>query len=165
MDINTVNNGVAKRKGRKRLGRGTGSGTGKTAGRGSNGQGARAGFSMSPVFEGGQMPLVRRIPKRGFNNKAFADVVESVSLKSIAACFDGSEVIGPEALLKRGLISRADSYVKVIGNDELDKSLKFKVHAASKGATAAVEKAGGSFEFLPKKKPVVKNKMKPRVKK
>lgn len=163
MDINTVNKSddgkLVANRAKKRVGRGPGSGNGKTSGRGMNGAGSRAGTSMSPAFEGGQMPLARRIPKRGFNNKAFADVVESVSLHSIVAVFDGSTPITPEELLAKGLIARKGSYVKLIGNDLLEKAYQFKVHAASKGCTAAVEKAGGKIELLPKKKPVVKNKM------
>ena len=164
MDISTVNKSdgdqkVIANKRRNRVGRGPGSGNGKTAGRGMNGAGSRAGTSMSPAFEGGQMPLARRIPKRGFNNKAFADVVESVSIRTVIAVFDGSTPVTPDALLTKGLIARKDSYVKLIGNDPLEKAYQFKVHAASKGATEAVQKAGGSIELLPKKKPVVKNKM------
>ena len=166
MDISTVNNGVKKNKATKRRGRGTGSGQGKTGGRGFKGQGSRSGSSMAPAFEGGQMPLARRIPKRGFNNKAFADLVESVTLASIAANFDGSAVIDREALLAKGLIDRKDSYIKIIGNkkdeDELKVAFKFVVHAVSKGASAAIEKAGGSVELAPRKKAVVKNKMKPK---
>jgi large subunit ribosomal protein L15 len=160
MNINTINEGVRKNVKKDRVGRGPGSGNGKTAGRGSNGQGARAGFSLSPVFEGGQLPLVRRIPKRGFNNKVFADVVESVALKAVLRKFDGSVEITPEVLEERGLIKSAKSIVKLIGSDEMPKAFNFKVHRVSEGAKEAVEKAGGKIEILPGKKPVVKNKMK-----
>ena len=85
MDISTVNQEVNTHKGKKRVGRGSGSGYGKTATRGTKGQGSRSGFSLPVTFEGGQMPLVRRVPKRGFNNKRFADVVESVTLATLAA--------------------------------------------------------------------------------
>lgn len=165
MNINTINEGVRKNVKKDRVGRGPGSGNGKTAGRGSNGQGSRAGFSMSPVFEGGQLPLARRIPKRGFNNKKFADVVESVSLKTILFKFDGSCEITPEVLEERGVIKSAKSIVKLIGSDEMPKAYSFKVHRVSEGAKAAVEKAGGKVEILPGKKPVVKNKMKSKAKK
>ncbi|MBR4751897.1 MAG: 50S ribosomal protein L15 [Thermoguttaceae bacterium] len=164
MNINTVNNGVLKNVRKDRVGRGPGSGNGKTAGRGMNGQRSRAGFSTSPVFEGGQLPLARRIPKRGFNNKVFADVVESVSLKTIVYKFDGSVEITPELLEEKKLISSAKSIVKLIGSEELTVAYKFKVHRVSEGAKAAVEKAGGSVEILPGKKPVVKNKMKSKAK-
>ncbi len=165
MNINTVNEGVCKNVRKDRVGRGPGSGNGKTAGRGANGQGSRAGSSFSPTFEGGQLPLARRIPKRGFNNKAFADVVESVALKTVMRKFDVSVEITPEVLQERGLISSSKSIVKLIGSDELSGAYRFKVHRASEGAKASVEKAGGSIEYLPGKKPVVKNKMKSKVKK
>lgn len=161
MNITAVNQEINKNKGKKRVGRGNGSGYGKTAARGMNGQGSRAGFSMSAVFEGGQMPLARRVPKRGFNNKRFADVVESITLATLAAKFDGSEAITPDLLKKLRLVDRASEYVKVIGN-QVDKALTVKAHAFSKGAQEAIEKAGGSVEILPRKKPVVKNKMKPK---
>jgi len=163
MNLNTVNDGVLGRKAKKRLGRGPGSGNGKTAGRGFNGQGARAGFSLSPVFEGGQLPVSRRVPKRGFNNKRFADVVEVITIATINARLTDVEEINPTVLFSRKLIDKADSYVKVIGNGDLTKSYIFRVHRASRGAVAAIEKAGGKIEFLPGKKPVVKNKMKIKV--
>lgn len=160
MNINTVNTGVTKNVRKDRVGRGPGSGNGKTAGRGSNGQRSRAGSSVSPMFEGGQNPLSRRIPKRGFNNKVFADVVESVALKTILRKIDPSVEVTPEVLEQRGLIKSSKSFVKLIGADELNAAYKFKVHRVSEGAKAAVEKAGGTIEILPGKKPVVKNKMK-----
>lgn len=160
MNITTVNKGIEKNKGKKRVGRGNGSGYGKTAARGMNGQGSRAGFSLSASFEGGQMPLARRVPKRGFNNKRFADVVESVTLATLAAAFDGSEAITPDLLKQKRIVDRASEYVKIIGDEELSKAYTVKAHAFSKGAQAAIEKAGGSVEILPRKKPVVKNKMK-----
>lgn len=159
MNINTVNEGVRKNVRKDRVGRGPGSGNGKTAGRGMNGQRSRAGFSQNPTFEGGQLPLARRIPKRGFNNKVFADVVESVSLKTITYKFDGSVEITPAVLEEAKLISSAKNFVKLIGSEELSVAYKFKVHRVSEGAKASVEKAGGSIEILPGKKPVVKNKM------
>ncbi|MDO5308219.1 MAG: 50S ribosomal protein L15 [Planctomycetia bacterium] len=165
MDINTVNQGVRKNTRKDRVGRGPGSGNGKTAGRGANGQGSRAGFSLSATFEGGQLPLARRIPKRGFNNKVFADVVESVALKTVVRKFEQGAVISPETLEERGLISSSKSVVKIIGDSELPGAYSFKVHRVSEGARAAIEKVGGTIEILPGKKPVVKNKMKPKTKK
>lgn len=159
MNINTVNQDVNKNVRKDRVGRGPGSGNGKTAGRGSNGQRSRAGSSVKSTFEGGQLPLFRRIPKRGFNNKVFADVVESVALKNVARKLDASVEVTPEVLEENGLIKSAKSFVKLIGSDELSGAYKFKVHRVSEGAKAAVEKAGGSIEILPGKKPVVKNKM------
>ena len=160
MNITTVNENIQKNKSKKRVGRGNGSGLGKTSGRGSNGQGARAGFSMSPAFEGGQMPLSRRVPKRGFNNKRFADVVESVTLETILAKFDGEEAITPDLLKAKRIVNAKADYVKIIGKAELGKAFDIKAHAFSKGAAESIEKAGGKTEILPRKKPVVKNKMK-----
>ncbi|MBQ9873769.1 MAG: 50S ribosomal protein L15 [Thermoguttaceae bacterium] len=165
MNINTVNEGVRKNVRKDRVGRGPGSGNGKTAGRGMNGQRSRAGFSQRATFEGGQLPLARRIPKRGFNNKNFADVVESVSLKSVVRKCDPSVEVTPEVLEEKKIIASKSSIVKLIGADELSAAYKFKVHRVSEGAKAAVEKAGGSIEILPGKKPVVKNKMKVKTKK
>ena len=159
MNLTAVNQEITKNKGKKRVGRGNGSGYGKTAARGMNGQGSRAGFSLSAGFEGGQMPLVRRVPKRGFNNKRFADVVQSVTLATLAEAFDGKEAITPDLLKQLRIVDRAAEYVKIIGN-QIDKALTVKAHAFSKGAQAAIEKVGGSVEVLPRKKPVVKNKMK-----
>ena len=160
MNITTVNENIQKNKSKKRVGRGNGSGLGKESGRGSNGQGSRAGFSLSPAFEGGQMPLARRVPKRGFNNKRFADVVQSVTLETIAMKFDGSQAITPDLLKSLRIVDAKAEYVKIIGNNELEKAYDIKAHAFSKGALAAIEKAGGKTEVLPRKKPVVKNKMK-----
>ena len=165
MNITDVNSGIKKRKTTNRVGRGPGSGNGKTAGRGMNGQGSRAGFSMSPAFEGGQMPLARRIPKRGFNNRQFAEPVEAVTLDLILANFDPAVEITPETLREKGLIEGTRTYVKVIGNEEVPGTYTMKVHAISKGAREAVEKAGGKIELLARKKPVVKNKMRPKTKK
>ena len=116
MNLTAVNQEITKNKGKKRVGRGNGSGYGKTAARGMNGQGSRAGFSLSAGFEGGQMPLVRRVPKRGFNNKRFADVVQSVTLTTLAEAFDGKEAITPDLLKQLRIVDRAAEYVKIIGN-------------------------------------------------
>lgn len=164
-NITDANSGVQKNRRPNRVGRGPGSGAGKTAARGMNGQGSRAGFSLSAAFEGGQMPLARRIPKRGFNNKRFADPIESITLALILANIDPAHEVTPALLLEMGLIETAGAYIKVIGSDEVPGAYTLKVHAVSKGARAAVEKAGGKIEILPRKKPVVKNKMRPKGKK
>lgn len=164
-NITDVNSGVKKNRRPRRVGRGPGSGAGKTAARGMNGQGSRAGFSLSAAFEGGQMPLARRIPKRGFNNKRFADKVTSVTLQLVAANISPADEVTPELLRAKGIVSARDGYVKVIGIDELPGAYTFKVHAVSKGAKDAIEKAGGKVEILPRKKPVVKNKMRTKAKK
>ena len=159
MNLNDVNRGINKHKKRRRIGRGTGSGFGKTAGRGHKGQGSRAGFSMHPTFEGGQMPLVRRIPKRGFNNK-WALKVAIVNIGDLNEVFVDGDEITP-ALLKEKNIAKHDyDVLKVLGDGELTKKLKVHAHRFSKTATEKITAAGGEVVILPGKKAVVKNKMK-----
>ena len=135
----------AKRK-PYRVGRGPGSGNGKTCGRGQKGQGARSGTGGRLYFEGGQMPLQRRIPKRGFNN-IHREVVASVNVGQLATFEDGAEVT-IEALRARGLLKGQFASVKILGDGELDKKLTVKAHAFSASATAKIEKAGGKAEVL-----------------
>jgi large subunit ribosomal protein L15 len=159
MNLNDVHHGIHKNKARKRIGRGPGSGHGKTATRGSKGQGSRSGYSISPIFEGGQMPLVRRIPKRGFNNR-FAETVAVVNLDVLERNFQSSEEVTPEALRGKALVKGSYDLLKVLGNGELTKNLKISAHKFSRSALEKIEKAGGQAVVLPGKKPVVKNKMK-----
>ena len=159
MNLNNVHHGIHKNKSRKRIGRGIGSGQGKTAGRGHKGQGSRSGSSTSPVFEGGQMPLVRRIPKRGFTNK-FADVAAIVNLASIEKHFQSGEEVSPDAMRGKGLVRGSYDVLRVLGDGNLTKSLKISAHHFSRSAAEKIEKAGGQAIVLPGKKPVVKNKMK-----
>ncbi len=159
MNLNDVHHGIQKNKARKRVGRGLGSGQGETAGRGSKGQGCRSGSSTSPIFEGGQMPMVRRIPKRGFSNR-FAETVAIINLSSLESNFQSGEEVSGEALRVKGLIKGAYDQLKVLGNGELSKSLKISAHHFSRSAAEKIEKAGGQVVVLPGKKPVVKNKMK-----
>lgn len=128
-----------------RRGRGHGSGNGKTAGKGHKGQKARSG-APRPGFEGGQMPLYRRLPKRGFKNRNTKDIV-AVNVERLEKFENGSEVTA-EALLSLGIISNARDGVKVLGNGELTKKLTVKVHAVSKGAKAKIEAVGGTCEVL-----------------
>jgi large subunit ribosomal protein L15 len=164
MNLNDVHHGIHKNKSRKRIGRGPGSGHGKTATRGSKGQGSRSGSSIMPIFEGGQMPLVRRIPKRGFHNR-FAETVAVVNLDVLERNFQGGEEITPEAMRSKALVGRSYDVLKVLGNGELTKSLKISAHQFSRTALEKIEKAGGQAVVLPGKAPVVKNKMKMKVKK
>jgi large subunit ribosomal protein L15 len=159
MNLNDVHHGIQKNKSRKRIGRGPGSGQGKTAGRGHKGQGSRSGSSTSPIFEGGQMPLVRRIPKRGFTNR-FADVVAIVNLASLEKNFQAGEEVSPDTIRDKGLVKGSYDVLKVLAKGELTKSLKITAHHFSRSATEKIEKAGGQAVVLPGKKPVVKNKMK-----
>ena len=140
------------RKKRSRIGRGIGSGTGKTGGRGGKGQTARAGARIKG-FEGGQMPLHRRLPKRGFRNTAFAKVLNEVNLGRVQAAIDAGKLdpaakVDAEALVKAGVLRRARDGVRLLGSGEIKAKVAFSVHGASKSAVAAVEKAGGSVEIL-----------------
>jgi large subunit ribosomal protein L15 len=159
MNLNDVHHGIHKNKARKRIGRGLGSGQGKTAGRGSKGQGSRSGSSTSPLFEGGQMPLVRRIPKRGFTNQ-FADTAAIVNLGVLEKHFQSGDEVSAAALRGKGLLRGSYDVLRVLGDGELTKSLKIAAHHFSRSAVEKIEKAGGQAVVLPGKKPVVKNKMK-----
>lgn len=132
----------------KRLGRGIGSGLGKTSGKGHKGQNARSGGGVRPGFEGGQMPLVRRIPKRGFNNR-FRKVYSIVNISALEAKFENGAVVDAKALIASGILSKIeDAGVKVLGGGELTKALTVKADKFSASAKEAIEKAGGSVEVL-----------------
>ena len=128
----------------KRLGCGESSGHGKTSGKGHKGQKARSGGSIRLGFEGGQMPLIRRIPKRGFSNEAFRSKFAVVNLNSLNAFSDGATV-DEAALLEAGLIRKPYDRVKILGTGELNKKLSVVADKASESAKAAIEKAGGSL--------------------
>ena len=130
----------------KRIGRGHGSGQGKTAGKGHKGQKARAGRGLQIGFEGGQMPLQRRIPKRGFNN-IFATPYTIINLAALNRFEDGA-VVDAEALLNAGIINKAPYGVKVLGNGKIEKALTVKVAAFSESAKAKIEAAGGKAEVI-----------------
>ena len=130
----------------KRIGRGHGSGNGKTAGKGHKGQKARAGHGMRPGFEGGQMPLQRRIPKRGFNN-IFAKEVVSVNIGSLNCFEDGSEVT-VNTLMEAGVLKKSGDALKILANGELTKKLTVRANAFSEAAKAKIEAAGGKAEVV-----------------
>ncbi|MFZ0705090.1 MAG: 50S ribosomal protein L15 [Candidatus Korobacteraceae bacterium] len=130
---------------KKRVGRGMGSGMGKTSTRGHKGQGSRSGSSMMRGFEGGQMPLHRRLPKRGFTN-IFKTEYEVVNLDRLAEL--GQKEITPETLRKAGVVSRKKSLVKVLGSGELSGALTVHAHKFSKSAQEKIEKAGGTIKQL-----------------
>ena len=132
---------------RKRIGRGPASGQGKTAGKGHKGQKARAGRGMRAGFEGGQMPLQRRLPKRGFNN-IFAKKIAIVNLSALDAKFEDGAVVDIDALIASGLINKQRDVVKVLGNGEITNKLTVKVNAFSESAKAKIEAAGGKAEVI-----------------
>jgi large subunit ribosomal protein L15 len=128
---------------KKRVGRGPGSGLGKTSGRGHKGQKSRSGYSSRPGFEGGQMPLQRRLPKRGFTNIFKKQWIE-ISLAKIDANFNDGDEITPDVLHERGLIKKAKHDLVILGNGEVSKALKISAHRFTKTAKDKIEKAGGS---------------------
>jgi large subunit ribosomal protein L15 len=132
---------------KKRIGRGQGSGNGKTAGRGHKGAKSRSGFKFKRGFEGGQMPLHRRVPKRGFHNP-FRVEYEVVNLDVLAARFDAGAVVTPDLLLENGLRSGADRLVKVLGRGEIDKALTVRAHRFSGKAAEKITAAGGVAEIV-----------------
>ena len=153
MNVHDVNRGVHKHRLKKRLGRGPGSGQGKTAGRGHKGQFSNPGYKALSIFEGGTMPLVRRIPKRGFTN-IFAPVIASVNVGDLEQLFQAGEEVTPEALRSKGLLKARYEQLKVLGDGELTKKLKVSAHRFSQSAKAKIEKAGGETVVLPVRTPV-----------
>ncbi len=146
MDLSNLSPAPGSRKSRKRIGRGPGSGRGKTSGRGHKGRGARSGGNTHPRFEGGQMPLQRRLPKRGFHNP-FRRAFSVVNLGRLEATFAGGALVDTAALVAHGLV-RAGWPVKVLGQGELTKPLTVKAHAFSESAKARIAAAGGSAEVI-----------------
>ena len=133
-------------KERKRIGRGHGSGQGKTAGKGHKGQKARSGGSIRPGFEGGQMPLQRRIPQRGFNN-IFAKKIVAINVSALNKFEDGAEV-DAQALINAGIVKKEYDGIKILGNGEISKKLTVKVAAYSESAKQKIEAAGGKAEVV-----------------
>ena len=164
MILNDVHRGVSRNKKRRRIGRGTGSGHGKTAGRGHKGQGSRRGFSVKPTFQGGTMPLVRRVPKRGFNNR-WGLQVAVVNVGQIEESFAAGEEVSIEALAVKNLARGRFDVLKVLGDGELKKKLKVSAHRFSKSAQEKIEKAGGECVVLPGKTPVREKQAKKRAEK
>ncbi len=146
MIINDVHVGIQKRKPRKRIGRGPGSGHGKTSGRGHNGYYSRSGSRKRSGFEGGQTPLFRRVAKRGFNNKQFAAKVVIINVGQLNDCFDDGAVVTVDELIGRGLIPSRHDLVKVLGDGELTKKIVVKAHRFSASAEEKLVAAGGKYE-------------------
>lgn len=132
---------------RKRIGRGIGSGNGKTAGKGHKGQNARSGGGVRPGFEGGQLPLYRRLPKRGFSNAKFKVRYATINLSDLNRFEDGA-VVTPELLKEMGLVKNQLDGIKVLGNGTLEKKLTVKAHNFSTRAQAEIERLGGKIEVM-----------------
>ncbi|HVJ67304.1 MAG TPA: 50S ribosomal protein L15 [Caulifigura sp.] len=149
MIIDDVHRGITKNKQPKRVGRGCGSGHGKTSGRGHKGQGSRRGTASKPGgFAGGQMPLFRTIAKRGFNNRAFADNVFAINISLLEDRFEAGDEVSPETLKSRGIVKANYDKLKILGNGELTKKLTVKAHQFSASAQEKITKAGGKVEVV-----------------
>ena len=147
MKLHELSPAAGSTKERKRIGRGAGSGQGKTAGKGHKGQKARAGHGMRPGFEGGQMPLQRRLPKRGFNN-IFRKVIVAINVADLNAKFEDGAVVDAEALKSAGLVKNYFDGIKILGNGELTKKLTVKANAFSETAKQKIEAAGRNAEVI-----------------
>jgi len=147
MELHDLRPARGAKKARKRVGRGPGSGNGKTAGRGHKGQKSRSGYSRRYGFEGGQMPLVRRIPKRGFTN-IFKVRYQIVNLRDLEARFEDGTTVGVEELAAAGLVDAHGGPVKILSDGELGKKLTVKAHRFSRRAQEKIEAAGGTCEVL-----------------
>ena len=147
MKLNTIHPAMGATQTRKRVGRGPGSGLGKTSGRGENGQKSRSGYSHKPGFEGGQLPLYRRLPKRGFTNARFKVEYAVINLDDLNKFEDGA-VITPELLKEMGILKNQLSGVKVLGNGTLEKKLTVRANKFSSKAQEQIEKLGGKVEVI-----------------
>ncbi len=148
MKLNDLKPGYRANRDTKRLGRGTGSGQGTSAGKGTKGQKARKSGNVRIGFEGGQMPLIRRIPKRGFSNARFALVFEIVNLEDIDMRFSDNDTVDKATLKSKGLVNGNKDGIKILGNGELNKKLSFVVDRISKSAEVKITTAGGSVEKI-----------------
>ena len=147
MKLHTLAPNEGATKERKRLGRGVGSGTGKTSGKGHKGQNARSGGGVRPGFEGGQLPLFRRLPKRGFTNAKFKTTYAVLNLSDLNRFEEGSEIT-PELLKDMGILKNQLDGVKILGNGKLDKKITVKANKFSKTAKEAIETLGGKAEVI-----------------
>lgn len=148
MIINDVHTGIQKHKNRRRVGRGVAAGQGKTAGKGDKGHSSRSGFGKRRAFEGGQMSMVRRLAKRGFNNKYFASKIAVVNLHALEKLFENGAVVDVAALNQHGLAKGEIDGLKVLGTGELTKQLTVRAHQFSATAAEKIKAAGGSVEYV-----------------
>ncbi len=146
MKLHELTPAPGSRKAPKRVGRGPGSGTGKTAGRGHNGQKSRSGYSRMRGFEGGQMPLHRRLPKRGFTN-IFRTEYRTVNIERLNG-FEAGSVIDPDALQNAGLLKKGSNQIKILGNGELNVAITVRAHRFTGAAAKKIESAGGKAEVI-----------------
>lgn len=143
MQLHDVHIGVHKHKRPRRIGRGTGSGHGKTAGKGHKGHSSRQGYKQNPLMEGGQMPLIRRVPKRGFNNGAFRKDYATFNIDALER-FDNGATVDEVALRAAGIVKgRHDAGIKILGDGTLTKSLTVRAHKFTEGAVKKITEAGG----------------------
>ena len=148
MKLNQMSPALNSTQSKKRLGRGIGSGLGKTSGKGHKGQNARSGGGVRPGFEGGQMPLIRRLPKRGFNNKQFAAEYTIINVSDLNV-FEDKTVVTAELLQEKNIIKKLAPYgLKVLGNGNLEKALTVKANKFTESAVQKINKAGGKAEVL-----------------
>ena len=147
MKLHTLSPAPGSNKAPKRKGRGTGSGLGKTAGRGQDGQKSRSGGGVRPGFEGGQMPLARRLPKRGFSNARFKKTFAIVNVGDLNI-FDANTVITPELLMEYGFVRKLNDGLKILGNGEVEKAFTIKAHKISKSAEEKILAGGGKVEVI-----------------
>ncbi len=147
MKLESLKNTTRKRKGPKRVGRGLGSGVGKTCGRGHKGDGSRSGYRRRHRYEGGGLPLYLRTPTRGFNNARFRKTFDIINLGLIDKVYNDGEIVNEDTLRKHGLISGKTNGIKVLGTGELTKKVKIEVHTISNGARDKLQKAKISFSI------------------
>lgn len=148
MNLHDLSPVPGSRRAAKRLGQGIGSGTGKTSGKGNKGHKSRTGGGVRPGFEGGQMPLVRRVPKRGFNNARFAKEYQIVNLSSLVEKFESGREVTVKDLHNAGLVRSLSEPVKILAGGEVDRAFTVKVNAISQSARQKIEAAGGKVEVI-----------------
>ena len=148
MELNNLPKNAGSTHRAKRVGRGPGSGLGKTSGRGENGQKSRSGASISPVFEGGQSPLFRRLHKRGFSNARFKTVYATINVGELNELFNDGDVVTPELLKEKGIIKKQLSGIKVLGNGILNKKLTIRAHRFTQSALEKIEESGSKAEVI-----------------
>jgi len=147
MKLHELEKNIGAKQAKKRVGRGSGSGLGKTSGRGEKGQNARSGGGVNPVFEGGQLPLYRRLPKRGFSNYAFKTVYAVVNLNDLNRFEDGT-VVTPALLKETGMIKKQLDGIKVLGEGTLERKLTIQAHKFSRQALVKINEAGSKAEVI-----------------